>query len=217
MSSLLIRELIASDYPPIWNAMRLFTDQRKEDTQDEVWLLEHRPVFTQGLAGKPEHVIDPKEIPVVQTDRGGQITYHGPGQLMVYTLFDLRRLKLGPHQLVRKLEQTVIDLLASYGISACGRSDAPGVYVDDAKICSIGLRIRRGCSYHGIALNVNMDLAPFAYINPCGFRGLKMTQLRDFQSSLQIAEIKLKIIPYLMQNFGYTSQAKTLLPWSHYE
>lgn len=215
--SLLIRELATFDYQTIWDHMRLFTNQRHQDTQDEVWLLEHQPVFTQGLAGKSEHVIDPKKIPVIQTDRGGQITYHGPGQLMVYTLFDLKRLNLGPRQLVRTLEKTVIDLLANYNISATGKSDAPGVYVNNAKICSIGLRIRRGCSYHGIALNVKMNLKPFAYIHPCGFRGLKMTQITDFQPLITLSDIKSQIIPYLIQNFGYTSLAKTMQLWSEHE
>lgn len=169
-------------YDTLWEQMRDFTNNRDENTPDELWLLEHSPVFTQGQNGQPEHLLNPGEIPVVQTDRGGQITYHGPGQLMVYTLIDLRRHKLNVRQLVTILEETVVDLLAAHGITAAARPDAPGVYVDGKKICSIGLRIRRGCSYHGIAFNINMDLEPFARINPCGFSKLEMTQTSALSS-----------------------------------
>ncbi len=203
--SLIIRELQQSNYQPTWQAMRHFTDERDEDTPDEIWLLEHQPVFTQGQAGKAEHILDPKGIPVVHTDRGGQVTYHGPGQLMLYCLLDLHRLHIGVRQMVRKLEQTVIDVLAEYKITAQGRCDAPGVYVDDAKICSIGLRVRKGCSYHGIAFNVNMDVKPFQSINPCGFKNLAITQVADFVPNVTIALIKAKIIPAFLTNFGYTA------------
>jgi len=158
--------------------MQTFTDSRTADTPDEIWLLEHEPVYTQGQAGKPEHLLHRTDIPVVQSDRGGQITYHGPGQLIAYLLLDVRRKGLGVRELVTALEQAVIRLLAGYGIAAVAKPDAPGVYVNGAKIASLGLRIRRGCSFHGLALNVDMDLSPFLHINPCGYAGLAMTQCR---------------------------------------
>lgn len=209
MKKLIVRQLPPSDYDPIWQQMKAFTHARDEHTTDEIWLLEHPPVFTQGLAGKAEHVLNPKNIPVVQTDRGGQVTYHGPGQLMVYTLIDLHRLNLGTRDFVIKLEQTVIDLLADFGIEAAGKRDAPGVYVEGAKICSIGLRVRRGRAYHGIALNVDMDLSPFKLINPCGFAGLKMTDIKALNKTATLAGISKQIIPALMKNFGYTAQVST--------
>ncbi len=159
--------------------MQRFTRQRSNDNIDELWLLEHPPVFTQGLNGKPEHLLQPGNIPVLQVDRGGQVTYHGPGQLVFYPLLDLQRHHLGVRQLVSLLEQIVIDLLAAYHISAHSRADAPGVYVDGAKIAALGLRIKRGCSYHGLALNIDMDLEPFSRINPCGYENLPVTQCRD--------------------------------------
>jgi len=167
------------DYAATWGEMRAFTDARTAATGDELWLMQHPPVFTLGQAGRPEHVLDPGAIPVVQSDRGGQVTYHGPGQLVAYLLLDLRRAGLGVKGLVHLLEQAVIDLLAEAGIPAQARSDAPGVYVAGAKIASLGLRVRKGCSYHGLALNVDMDLGPFARINPCGYPGLAVTQLAD--------------------------------------
>lgn len=178
---LVIRHLGLRDYADVWQAMRQFTDTRTADAEDELWLVEHPPVFTQGQAGKPEHLLAPGDIPVVATDRGGQVTYHGPGQLVAYPLLDLKRLKLGVRDLVTLLETTVVDLLASYGLASAARPDAPGVYVDGRKISSLGLRVRRGCSFHGIAINVDMDLEPFLRINPCGYNGLQMTQLRDLQ------------------------------------
>ena len=159
--------------------MKQFTFARTADTGDEIWLVQHPPVYTQGLAGKPEHLLRANDIPVVKIDRGGQITYHGPGQIVAYLLLDLRRWKLNVRQLVRLMEQAVIDLLAKYDVSAQGRDDAPGVYVGDAKIASLGLKIKNGCCYHGIAFNVDMDLSPFGYINPCGYAGLRVTQARD--------------------------------------
>ncbi|MBK1633451.1 octanoyltransferase [Thiohalocapsa halophila] len=168
------------DYVDCWHAMRRFTDARTADTEDALWLVEHPPVFTQGQAGRPEHLLQPGDIPVVQTDRGGQVTYHGPGQLVAYVLVDLRRLKIGVRKLVAALEGAVIDLLAGFGVTAQARPDAPGVYVDGAKIASVGLRVRHGCSYHGIALNLDLDLTPFARINPCGHVGLPMTRLVDW-------------------------------------
>ncbi|MFC4159679.1 lipoyl(octanoyl) transferase LipB [Chitinimonas lacunae] len=168
------------DYESSWRTMQRFTDCRTERTGDELWLLEHPPVFTQGQAGKPEHLLRRDGIPLVRSDRGGQITYHGPGQLVVYPLLDLSRRRLGVRDLVRRLEQSLIDLLADFAIKAHGRVDAPGVYVGEAKIASLGLRIRHGRSYHGLALNVAMDLGPFSQINPCGYQGMAMTQLADF-------------------------------------
>ncbi len=167
------------DYLPCWRAMQRFTDARTPLTDDAIWLVEHPPVFTQGQAGRPEHLLAPGAIPVVQTDRGGQVTYHGPGQLIAYVLLDMRRLKLGVRTLVASLEGAVIDLLGGLGVLAQSRADAPGVYVAGAKIASVGLRVRHGCSYHGIALNLDPDLSPFLRINPCGHAGLAMTRLVD--------------------------------------
>jgi lipoyl(octanoyl) transferase len=169
-------------YETTWQQMRAFTDGRGPDTPDELWLVQHHPVFTQGQAGKAEHLLDPGDISVVQTDRGGQVTYHGPGQLVVYPLLDLRRLELGVRDLVTLLEQAVVGFLGQWGIVSAARPDAPGVYVDGKKIASLGLRVRRGCCFHGLSLNVNMDLSPFLRINPCGYNGLQMTQLADLIS-----------------------------------
>lgn len=178
-SSILVRRLGLCNYEPVWRDMQAFTVARTDDTPDELWLVEHPPVYTQGLAGKPEHLprID-NGIPVVKTDRGGQITFHGPGQVVIYTLIDLRRRGLGVRLLVRKLERAVIELLANCGVDAEGREDAPGVYVGGAKIAALGLRVRNGCCYHGLSLNVDMDLTPFQAINPCGYPGLAVTQTR---------------------------------------
>lgn len=178
-TALMIRWLGRQPYTTTWDAMQTFTNQRTADTPDEIWLLEHDPIFTQGQNGKPEHILNAGEIPIVQTDRGGQVTYHGPGQLMAYILIDLRRRKLNVRELVTLLENSVIQVMAEYNIIAYGKVDAPGVYVNESKICSIGLRIRRGCSYHGIAFNINMDLAPFSCINPCGFQALQMAQTSE--------------------------------------
>lgn len=167
------------EYESTWQEMKQFTVLRNTGTRDEIWLLQHPSVYTQGLAGKPEHLLRANGIPVVKTDRGGQITYHGPGQIVAYLLLDLRCWKLNVRGLVRLMEQAVIELLAQHGVKAQGREDAPGVYVDDAKIASLGLKIKNGCCYHGIAVNVDMDLTPFSNINPCGFAGLRVTQARD--------------------------------------
>lgn len=179
-------------YGPIWQQMRSFTNQRSAETADELWLVQHPPVFTQGQAGRAEHLLDPGDIPVVQTDRGGQVTFHGPGQLVAYPLLDLRRRHLGVRDLVTLLEQTVIVFLANWNIKAEARPDAPGVYVEGRKIASLGLRVRRGCSFHGVSLNVNMDLTPFLRINPCGYNGLQMTQLADWVNpeSLNFFEVE---------------------------
>jgi len=174
-----IRRLGRVPFEPTWRDMQVFTDGRDEDTPDEIWVLEHDPVFTLGLAGKREHVLAPGDIPVVHIDRGGQVTYHGPGQLVVYPLLDLRRRHLGPRALVSALEQATVDTLADWDVDAHARPDAPGVYAGERKVASIGLRVRRGASYHGIAINVDMDLEPFTRINPCGYAGLEMTQVSE--------------------------------------
>ncbi|HIQ40338.1 MAG TPA: lipoyl(octanoyl) transferase LipB [Sulfurivirga caldicuralii] len=178
--SLLIRQLGLQPYESVWQAMRTFTHQRNPDTVDEIWLVEHPPVYTLGLKGNREHILTPSmEIPIVQTDRGGQVTYHGPGQLILYPMLDLKRHRISVRQLVHTLESTVINLLARYGIDAVARADAPGVYVNGSKIASLGLKVRKGASYHGIALNWRMDLRPFAHIHPCGLARQPMTQLCD--------------------------------------
>jgi len=174
---LVLRELGLVDYPPTLDAMRRFTDTRGADSPDELWLLQHPPVFTQGQAGKAEHVLAPGDIPVIQVDRGGQVTYHGPGQWVLYLLVDLRRRQLGVRDLVTLIEHSLVQLLGEYGIAAASRPAAPGVYVADEKIASLGLRVRRGCSYHGLALNVDMDLEPFGRINPCGYADLQVTSM----------------------------------------
>lgn len=204
-SDLLIRPLKTCDYEIVWRKMQLFTEQRTAQTPDEIWLIEHLPIYTLGQAGKLEHILNPGNIPVIHVDRGGQVTYHGPGQLMVYVLLDLRRLKLGVRDLVVRLEQSIIDLLAQHNIVAQSKRDAPGVYVADNKICSIGLRVRKGCSYHGLAFNVAMDLQPFLGINPCGFRGLVMTQMSDFGVTQSLPEIADQLTQYLRINLGYNS------------
>lgn len=177
-----IYRLGVCDYTTTWKAMRCFTDERDATTQDQIWLVEHFPVFTQGRAGKPEHLLSSSSIPLVQSDRGGQVTYHGPGQLIMYPLIDVKRRRIGVRAMVNALENAVIRVLGEHGINACSKPDAPGVYVDGAKIASLGLRIRRGSSFHGIAFNIDMDLSPFDHINPCGYAGLRMTQLRDLLS-----------------------------------
>lgn len=176
---LVIRQLGVQPYEPVWRAMQHFTETRTEATADELWVLQHPSVFTQGQAGKAEHLLAPGDIPVIQIDRGGQVTYHGPGQLVIYLLINVRRASVGVRDLVSLIEAAIIDTLASFKIEAAARADAPGVYVGDAKIAQLGLRIRRGCSYHGLSLNVAMDLSPFSRINPCGYAGLAVTQLID--------------------------------------
>ena len=175
----MVRTMGLSDYQTTWQAMKDFTNTRTAETYDEIWLLQHPPVFTQGIAGKPEHLLRNSGIDLIKTDRGGQITYHGPGQIIAYLLLDIRRLKFGVRELVRSMENAVIDLLKDYRIEAVGRIEAPGVYVDNAKIAALGLKIKKNFCYHGIALNVNMDLTPFSYINPCGYQGLRVTQTKD--------------------------------------
>jgi lipoyl(octanoyl) transferase len=206
-NAIYIRWLGQQDYLSTWQAMQDFTRTRTDETPDEIWLLSHPPVFTQGQNGKPEHVLNPGDIPIVKTDRGGQVTYHGPGQLMVYTLVDVKRKKMNIRELVTRLEQSVVDYLASHGAHAEARRDAPGVYIDSKKIASIGLRIRKGCSYHGIAFNIHMDLAPFQRINPCGFTNLSMTQLRDESKKAfagDVEDASKEYVNYLVQQLGYT-------------
>lgn len=215
--TLMIRNLGRQDYVPVWEAMRRFTDQRNSQTPDELWFLTHNPVFTQGQAGKAEHLLDVGDIPVVQIDRGGQVTYHGPEQLIVYLLLDIRRLSFGARQLVDLTESAVIDCLRSFNIIAETRTKAPGVYVNDAKIAALGFRIRKGCSYHGLSLNVAMDLRPFSRINPCGYQGLQVTNLVDqlsWQPSVDIdAESAARLVNQvsgimlnaLVQRLGHTN------------
>ncbi|MCJ1884623.1 lipoyl(octanoyl) transferase LipB [Pseudomonas sp. LA21] len=203
------RELGILPYEPTWHAMQRFTAERGAETPDEVWLLEHERVFTQGQAGKAEHVLFPGDIPVVQVDRGGQVTYHGPGQLVAYLLLDVRRSGIGVRDLVSRIEQSLIGLLDSYGVQAVSKPDAPGVYVDGAKIASLGLRIRNGRSFHGLALNVDMDLEPFRRINPCGYAGMAMTQLSQLAGPIALADVRERLRGELVQRLGYAAQ-KTL-------
>ncbi|MCK4834507.1 MAG: lipoyl(octanoyl) transferase LipB [Gammaproteobacteria bacterium] len=196
-----VRHLGEVDYQASWQKMQDFTDSRQSDTADELWFLQHPPVYTLGKNGKAEHVLNPAGIPIINSDRGGQVTYHGPGQIVVYTLLDLNRLGIGVRQLVTTLEQTVIDLLAGYGVDSCARRDAPGVYVNDAKIAALGLRVRKGCSFHGLALNVDMDLDPFTRINPCGYEGLEVTQLADLVQGIQIEAVVADLQKRLINKF----------------
>lgn len=200
-----VRWLARQDYLTCWESMQNFTNTRDENTVDEIWLLEHHPVFTQGQNGKPEHVLNPGTIPVIQTDRGGQVTYHGPGQLMLYILVDLRRKHINVRELVSLLENAVVHMLAEHDIIACTKKEAPGVYVDEMKICSIGLRIRKGCSYHGIAFNVSLDLEPFSRINPCGYTQLKMTHFAQLGGLDNTLESGRKLVSYLTKSLGYTN------------
>ncbi|MFZ5620292.1 MAG: lipoyl(octanoyl) transferase LipB [Pseudomonadota bacterium] len=197
-----IRRLGRAAYEPTWRAMQAFTAERGADTPDELWLLEHPPVFTLGLNAKPEHLLNPGDIPVVQIDRGGQVTYHGPGQLVVYALLDIARRGLGVQQLVRLMEQAVIDLLAEHRVQGGGRRDAPGVYVDGAKLAALGLRVKRGRTYHGLALNVAMDLEPFGRINPCGYPGMPVTQLHDLGISLDLDAVSERLASHLTRLLG---------------
>nr|WP_321279135.1 lipoyl(octanoyl) transferase LipB [uncultured Vibrio sp.] len=200
---LVVKRLGRQDYEPVWKAMHEFTDQRTEETPDEVWLVEHNPVFTQGQAGKAEHLINTGNIPVVQSDRGGQVTYHGPGQLVAYFLINLRRKKLGVRDLVTNIENLVINTLKAYNIDSAARPDAPGVYVDSKKICSLGLRIRKGCSFHGLALNVNMDLTPFLRINPCGYEGMEMVQVSQVGGPDDVEAVEKQLIQELVTLLDY--------------
>jgi len=197
-----IRDLGRQDYVPLWNAMQQFTDARTESTRDEIWFTEHPPVFTMGLNASKEHLLAPGDIPVVQIDRGGQVTFHGPGQLMIYPLLDLRRSATGVRTLVTALEQSVVDLAAEFDIDAASRVDAPGVYVAGEKLASVGLRIRRGCSFHGMALNVDIDLEPFSRINPCGYRELEMTDLKRLGINADLDEVWPRLLPHFLRHLG---------------
>jgi lipoyl(octanoyl) transferase len=200
-----VRNLGLVEYEPTWRAMQRFTDQRGPDTPDEIWFLEHPPVFTLGMNASRDHVLAPGNIPVVQIDRGGQVTYHGPGQLVVYPLVDLRRAALGVRDIVTALERSVIDYAGVLGITAESRKGAPGVYVDGKKLASIGIRVRRGASYHGVALNVSADLEPFRRINPCGFPDLEMTRLADLSAVDSVTVAAEALQPYLLRHlYGYS-------------
>jgi lipoyl(octanoyl) transferase len=199
----LLRFLGLAAYLPTWRAMQQFTDKRTQATRDEIWFLQHPPVFTLGLNGKREHLLAPGDIPVIDVDRGGQVTYHGPGQLVVYPLIDLRRRGLSVRDLIVALEDAVVDYLATLGIAAAGRRDAPGVYVRGAKLASLGLRVRRGASYHGLALNVALDLEPFRRINVCGYAGLAVTQLSDLGMSVDVDAAARGLAPHLLRQLGY--------------
>lgn len=203
LSQLRVRRLGLADYEPVWRKMQAFTDARNQSTQDELWLVEHPPVFTQGQSGKAEHILAPGDIPVVQVDRGGQVTYHGPGQIVAYPLLDLHRLKLGVKALVTRIEEAIIRVLDHYGVDGKRREGAPGIYVDGAKIAALGLRVRRGRSFHGLAFNIDMDLEPFSRINPCGFQGLAVTQLSAL-AEVQKPEVETLLIRELAAQLGYS-------------
>lgn len=204
MPKLIVRQLNRQDYEPVWQAMQHYTDTRDENAADEIWLVEHNPAFTQGQAGKEEHLLMTGDIPVVKVDRGGQVTYHGPGQQVLYVLFNLRRLKIGVRELVTWLEETVIDTLNDFGIKAYAKADAPGVYVDEKKIASLGLRVRRGCSFHGLALNIDMDMEPFLRINPCGYAGMEMLQTKQINGPQTLEEASIGLVKHLVKKLGTT-------------
>jgi lipoyl(octanoyl) transferase len=204
MPKLIIRSLGIQPYLETWKAMKDLTASRGPETLDELWCLEHPPVFTQGQAGKPEHILAPDDIPVVQVDRGGQVTYHGPGQLVVYLMIDLSRSKIGIRALVDLIEQSLVSVLATQGIDAAPRPDAPGVYVGASKIASLGLRVRRGCSFHGLALNVAMNMEPFARINPCGYAGMAMSQVQDYVPGATVADVADVLTEELASRLGYS-------------
>jgi len=206
-SDLLVRRLGLMEYEPVWRAMQSFTDRRDASTPDELWLVQHPPVFTQGQAGRAEHLLAPGDIPVIQVDRGGQVTYHGPGQIVCYPLIDIARLQLGVRALVCGIEKAIIDVLKSYGVDAQLVEGAPGVYIDGVKIASLGLRIRRGKSFHGLAFNIDMDLEPFQRINPCGFRGLQVTNLSAF-TEVSLEEAENRLIDRLGEFLGYNNRLR---------
>lgn len=195
----MLRQLGLQDYQTVWHSMQQFTAERTPETIDEIWITEHSPVYTLGLNGKHEHVLHAGDIPLLETDRGGQVTYHGPGQLVVYFLVDLRRLAMGPRQAVTLLENAMVNTLSQYGVSAQARADAPGVYVEGKKIGALGLRIKRGCTYHGLSLNNDMDLTPFQHINPCGYAGLQVTQLADFGINIHTHELAVPLVHHLIK------------------
>ena len=201
-NTVIVRQLGLQSYEPIWQKMQDFTDTRDDNSPDEIWFVEHEPVFTQGQAGKAEHVLAPGDIPVIQVDRGGQVTYHGPGQQMMYVLFNLRRLKIGVRELVTWLEECIVDMLQEYDINAYAKPDAPGVYVDDSKIASLGLRVRRGCSFHGLPLNLNMYMSPCMRINPCGYAGMNMVQTSELNGPSQLDEVAQGLVKHMRKRLN---------------
>ena len=207
-----VRELGRQPYEPVWRAMQRFTDVRDEGTADELWVVEHDPVFTLGQAGKPEHVLAAGDIPVIHVDRGGQVTYHGPGQIVVYPLLDLKRRKVGVREYVHRIEQALIDTLGEWNIQAERRDGAPGVYVADAKVAALGIRVRRGCTFHGLAFNIGMDLEPFHRINPCGYQGLQVTSMGDLGGPSGMEAVKPVLLAQLARQFGLALQAEPGLP-----
>ena len=207
-----VRELGRQPYEPVWRAMQRFTDVRDESTTDELWVVEHDPVFTLGQAGKPEHVLAAGDIPVIHVDRGGQVTYHGPGQIVVYPLLDLKRRKVGVREYVHRIEQALIDTLGEWNIQAERRDGAPGVYVADAKVAALGIRVRRGCTFHGLAFNIGMDLEPFHRINPCGYQGLLVTSMGDLGGPSGMEAVKPVLLAQLARQFGLALQAEPGLP-----
>jgi lipoyl(octanoyl) transferase len=207
-----VRDLGRQPYEPVWRAMQAYTDARGPDGGDELWLVEHEPVFTLGQAGRPEHVLAPGDIPVIPVDRGGQVTYHGPGQIVAYPLVDLRRLKIGVRELVCRIEQAIIDVLADWNIEARRREGAPGVYVGEAKVAALGLRVRRGCSFHGLAFNIAMDLEPFRRINPCGYAGLTVTSMLDLGGPSSLDAVKPALVEALSRQLGLVPRVEASLP-----
>jgi len=207
-----VRELGRQSYEPVRRAMQRFTDARSETTDDEIWLVEHEPVFTLGQAGKPEHVLAAGDIPVIHVDRGGQVTYHGPGQIVAYPLFDLKRMKVGVREYVHRIEQAIIDTAAEWNIHAERKEGAPGVYVAGAKVAALGIRVRRGCTFHGLAFNIGMDLEPFHRINPCGYQGLEVTALSDLGGPSSMDAVKPVLLENLARQFGLRLRTEAELP-----
>jgi lipoyl(octanoyl) transferase len=209
---LIVRNLGIQEYEPVWREMQNFTAERDANTADEFWILEHPPVFTMGLNGKDKHLLNTADIPVINIDRGGQVTYHGPGQLVLYTLLDLERLKIGVKELVAIIETAIINTLKQYGIQAQSKENAPGVYVEGAKIAALGLRIKKNKSYHGLSLNVDMNLTPFQFINPCGYENLAVTQLKTLLPQIDLNSVNMNLITHLSQLLGYNKNAITIVP-----
>jgi lipoyl(octanoyl) transferase len=207
-----VRELGRQAYEPVWRAMQRFTDARDEHTEDEIWMVEHEPVFTLGQAGKPEHVLAAGDIPVIHVDRGGQVTYHGPGQIVAYPLFDLKRMKVGVREYVNRIEQAIIDTTAEWNIHAERKDGAPGVYVAGAKIAALGIRVRRGCTFHGLSFNIGMDLEPFHRINPCGYQGLQVTTLADLGGPSSMEAVKPALLSNLAHQFSLALRSENELP-----
>jgi len=199
-----LKYLSLKEYEPVWRAMQSFTDARDENTIDELWMVQHPPVFTQGQAGKAEHILNAMDIPVIKVDRGGQVTYHGPGQIVIYPLIDLKRHKIGIKALINGIEEALIQTMAEYGVQAKRKEKAPGVYVDGKKIASLGLRVRKGCTFHGLAFNIRMNLEPFSRINPCGFAGLKVIQLSDLNTKIELEEVQEILINKLCKILNFT-------------